>query len=76
MSPTSLILNRNNAEFVERQVRHSSVTKTEVINQALDLYRKYLLRKELREGFSSQTDEDAREAMSDITDYISIIERE
>ena len=76
MSPTSFILNIKNHEFISRMVSHENITKTEVINHALDLYRKYMLKKELVEGFSRQTDEDVREAMSDFNDYLSIVDSE
>ena len=74
MSPTSIILNANNQAFVTQQSKQNAITKTKIINQALDLYRKYTLKKDLVKGFSQQTNEDVTEAMSDFEDYLKIIE--
>lgn len=74
MSPTSIILNANNQAFVNQHTRQHSTTKTKVINQAIDFYRKHLIKKNLMECFSQQTDEDVAEAMSDFGDYLSIID--
>lgn len=73
---TSLILTEPNAQFVSSEARRNSLTKTHIINQALDLYRKYQLKKDLVEGFSSQTKEDVAEAMSDFEDYLRIVDSE
>lgn len=72
----SLNLTQPNAQFVETEVRNRQLTKTRIINQALDMYRKYQLRKDLIEGFSAQTDEDVAEAMSDFEDYLRIVDSE
>ena len=40
------------------------------------MYRKYILQKEMREGFSKQTEADVDDVMSDFSDYIKIIESE
>ncbi|MBU0706289.1 hypothetical protein KJ657_03365 [Patescibacteria group bacterium] len=71
---TSLVLTEPNAQFVTSEARRKEITKTRIINQALDMYRKYKLRKDLIEGFSSQTDKDVAEAMSDFDDYLRIID--
>lgn len=73
---TSLVLTEPNAQFVMSEVRRRSMTKTHIINQALDMYRKYKLRKDLIEGFSSQTKEDVAEAMENFDDYLRIVDSE
>ena len=72
----SLILTTPNAQFVDTEVRNKHLTKTRVVNQALDLYRKYMLRKDLVEYFESQTDEDVAEAMENFDDYLRIVDAE
>ena len=37
------------------------------------MYRKYILQKEMCEGFGRQSDEDVSDVMSDFCDYIKII---
>ncbi len=73
---TSLILTPPNQQFVESEARRNDLTKTKVINEALELYRKYKLKKELVEGFSNQTDEDVAEAMENFDDYLAIVDGE
>ena len=73
---TSLVLTAFNQQFVMSQVQRTGMTKTKIINHALDLYRKNLLQKDLVEGFSEQTDEDVAEAMSDFEDYLKILDSE
>lgn len=70
----SLILSTPNAQFVEMEVRNRHLTKTRIINQALDMYRKYMLQKDMVEYFENQTDEDVAEAMSDFDDYLRIVD--
>jgi len=71
---TSLVLTESNARFVKTEAKNREMTKTRIINRALDMYRKYQLRKELIEGFSSQTDEDVAEAMENFDDYLRIVD--
>jgi len=73
---TSLVLSEPNARFVSLEAKNKAMTKTRIINHALDLYRKYQLRGELIEAFRSQTDEDVSEAMSDFADYLRIVDAE
>ena len=73
---TSLVLTESNAQFVMSEARRNAMTKTRIINQALDMYRKYKLRKDLIEGFSSQTKEDVAEAMENFDDYLRIVDSE
>ncbi len=46
-----------------------------IIDSALDLYRKYKLKKELMEEAAMETEDDIKEAMSDFGDYQNIIDR-
>ena len=73
---TSLVLTESNAQFVMSEARRKSMTKTRIINQALDLYRKYQLKKDLVEYFKSQTAEDVAEAMENFDDYLRIVDSE
>lgn len=73
---TSLVLTEPNARFVSVEARNKAMTKTSIINHALDLYRKYQLKKDMIEGFSRQTKEDLAEAMSDFDDYLRIVDSE
>jgi len=73
---TSLILTDSNARFVDLEAKNKAMTKTRIINHAIDLYRKYKLKKDMIEGFKSQTAEDVAEAMSDFEDYLRIVDSE
>jgi len=73
---TSLVLTEPNARFVKSEAKNKEITKTRIINHALDMYRKYQLKKELIEGFSAQTDEDVAEAMENFDDYLRIVDSE
>ena len=52
------------------------IPKTQILNSALDVYRKYLLRKEIREWFSLQSEQDLQLCNADFEDYISLIKKE
>ncbi len=54
----------------------ANISKTELINKALSVYKKYLLRKELREWFLLQSEEDLSLCNADFADYISLLEKE
>lgn len=73
---TSFILDRQNYQFLSTYTKKQSLSKSRAINYAIDMYRKYILQKEMREGFSKQDTEDLHDAMSDFSDYIKIIESE
>lgn len=73
---TSLILSEPNAQFVSLEAKKTATTKTRIINQALDLYRKYQLKKDMVEYFKNQTDEDVAEAMENFDDYLRIVDSE
>ncbi len=50
------------------------ISKSDFINSAIKMYRMYLLRKELREGFSLQAEDDLELCNLDFDEYSSIIE--
>lgn len=73
---TSFILNERNYQFLSTYTKDHSLSKSRAINHAIDMYRKYVLQKEMRKGFSKQTEADVADAMSDFSDYIKITENE
>lgn len=73
-SITSFSPKSQNLSFLNTFPQKYKMNKSELINTAFDMYRKYCLRKEMREGFAQQTDEDVKLAMSDFQDYQSLIE--
>lgn len=73
MPPTSVILNLHNQAFVSQQSQQKATTKTQIINEALDFYRKHLIKKNLMECFSEQNEEEVAEATSDFEDYLSLV---
>ncbi|OGJ51937.1 hypothetical protein A2335_00385 [Candidatus Peregrinibacteria bacterium RIFOXYB2_FULL_32_7] len=66
---TSCSINYRNYEFLKVYPN-----KSKVINEALEAYRKYVLKKQMQEGFAAQDEEDLELANSDFNDYLSIIE--
>ncbi len=72
---TSFIPNERNQQFMSTLIQKGQ-KKTQIVNKALDLYRKYYLAKDLQESFSAQTDEDVAEAMSDFEDYLRIVDEQ
>ena len=71
---TSLLLEDKNYDFLQKVITQNSVTKTQVINKALEIYRIYSLKQSLRNGFSLQSEDDLRDAIIDFDDYQKIIE--
>ena len=61
-----------NLNFINNKIE--DIPKSEFINSAIKMYRNYLLRKELREGFSLQTKEDLALCNLDFSEYSSLIE--
>jgi len=71
--PVSVLLFWKNFSFLENETKNKKITKTQIINDSLDLYRKYKLKKEIQKGFQNQDKKDIDLAMSDFDDYCSII---
>jgi len=69
----SINLFSNNFRFLSKESQKNKVTKTDIVNLALDMYRKYKLKKEIQEGFKSQKQEDLELAMSDFDDYFDFV---
>ena len=72
----SFVLTPTNQEFISNYLLRAGMNKTQIMNNALDLYRKLALQKDLMEGFSSPLDEEVGEAMSDFDDYLANIDHE
>lgn len=70
----SLSLSPEILQFVENLSAEEKTSKSSVVTHALDLYRKFRLKKELREAAKAQTKEDVEEAMSDFEDYLKIVD--
>jgi len=69
----SVTLFADNFRFLSEESKKRKTTKTDVVNYALDMYRKYKLKQEIQEGFKSQSKEDLDLAMSDFDDYFNIV---
>ncbi len=69
----SILLFPQNYEFVSQEAKDLRTSKTDIINKALFLYRKFKLKKKIQEGFMEQSKEDSELAMSDFGDYFKII---
>ncbi|MEA3304515.1 MAG: hypothetical protein U9Q15_02015 [Patescibacteria group bacterium] len=63
-----------NFQFLNSYTQKTKQKKSEVLNQALDLYRKEKLRRDLQEQFSAQTQEDLDLANAGLDDYLCIID--
>jgi hypothetical protein len=63
-------------QFLQEEALRLGTSRTEILNTSLRLYKKYRLKKNIEEGFKSQTEEDTQLAMSDFNDYYSIINSE
>lgn len=74
--PLSIRVSAFNVDFLKERAETEKKPLSKTADEAFDCYRKYLLWKEIREGFSKQTDEDVKEAMEGFGDYLHIIERE
>lgn len=73
--PLSIRVSVFHVDFLRERAEAENKPLSKTIDEAFDCYRKYLLWKEIREGFSKQTDEDVKEAMEGFDDYLHIIER-
>lgn len=72
----SFVLTSANQAFISNYLLRAGMNKTQIMNNALDLYRKLALQKDLMEGFAEQSDEEVGEAMSDFDDYLVNIDHE
>ncbi len=67
---TSFSATRANKQFLD-----SYQNKSEQINTALDIYRKFILQQRMIEGFLSRDEEDIKLAMLDFDDYSRLIKQ-
>lgn len=74
--PLSIRVSVFNVDFLRERAEAEKKPLSKKADEAFDWYRKYLLWKEIREGFLKQTDEDVKEAMEGFVDYLHIIEHE
>ena len=74
--PLSIRIRFLNATFIKELSRASHTPVSQLADEAINLYRKYRLKKQLQEAFMSQTEEDAKEAMSDFNDYLTIVDHD
>jgi hypothetical protein len=76
MSVLSLRLNEVNQRFLNEQVSSGkSKSKGVVVNYALDIYRKILLKKELMDFADNNSEEDLFWANMNPDDYLELIEK-
>lgn len=71
----SMTLKQNNLKFIEQIAKQEKKSKSEIVDNILNAYRKYKLKKAIITGFKSQTKEDVLDVMSDFEDYLSIVDR-
>ena len=68
----SVRLQDDNKAFLD-VMKEKGVIPSKAINHAIDLYKKYLIQKELMEEAMMEDNKDVEEAISDFKDYYSII---
>ncbi|MCG2701138.1 hypothetical protein L6267_03170 [Candidatus Parcubacteria bacterium] len=71
----SVTLNQANIQFVEKIAKKEKKSRSEIIDYALEVYRKFRLRNDVIAGFKDQTEEDVLDAMSDFRDYFNLVGR-
>ncbi|MEA2064756.1 MAG: hypothetical protein U9O66_00470 [Patescibacteria group bacterium] len=71
----SLTLNRDNLQFIKKISKREEKSKSEIVDYALEIYRKFRLRNDIIAGFKNQTEEDVLDVMSDFKDYLNLIEK-
>ncbi len=70
---TSLSLNNKNLDFINAISKETKKTKSVFVDNLIDSYRKFWLKKEMQEGFKAQTQEDVDFAELCFDDYLKII---
>ncbi len=69
----SLTITDTNVDFVNNLSDDLNRNRSEVIDDILSKYRKFKLKKDIENGFKSQSKQDIDESMSDFDDYLKII---
>jgi metal-responsive CopG/Arc/MetJ family transcriptional regulator len=72
----SITLNQNNLKFIDSLAKKGYKSKSALIDQIIDAYRKFKLKNDLISGFKSQTNEEVKESMLGFDDYLETIDKE
>jgi type I site-specific restriction-modification system R (restriction) subunit len=70
----SITISRENIKFIEKTSQEDKKAKSEIIDEILNAYRKFRLKKSIAAGFKEQTKEDVKEAMLGFNGYLNLIE--
>ena len=70
----SLTINKTNLQFINDYAKKQKMTRSEIVDQVIEMYRKYKLKSSIIAGFKSQSKEDLNEITSDFSDYLKIID--
>ncbi len=70
---TSITIDSENLEFIKSIAKKEHTTRSEVIDTLLNKYRQFRLKRDISNGFKSQTCNDLGDAMSDFRDYLDIV---
>ena len=74
MFPLSIRLSEPNQKFMEQYLLGHPTNKNALVNQALDLFRKYNLKRELSALAKSEGEEDRVLAEAGMSDYLALID--
>jgi len=72
----SLTINKTNLQFINDYAKKQKMTRSEIVDQIVEMYRKYKLKSNIMAGFKSQNKEDLNEAVSDFSDYLKIVDND
>ncbi|MEK7192892.1 MAG: hypothetical protein AAB682_02030 [Patescibacteria group bacterium] len=73
--PISITLEGENNRFLTQTAVRLGRTKSSLVDTLLTSYRKQVLARTIRAGFSSQKKEDLELAMSDLATYRDLVEK-
>jgi len=68
----SLTINKTNLRFINDYAKKQKMTKSEIVDQLIEMYRKHKLKSGIIAGFKNQNKKELTEAMSDFSDYLKI----
>jgi len=71
----SLTIQKMNLQFVNDVAKRDKKTRSEIVDALIDAYRKYRLKKGIIAGFKSQSTADVTEAMSDFSEYLTVVDK-
>ncbi len=72
----SLTINKTNLQFINDYAKKQKMTRSEIVDQVIEMYRKYKLKNSIIAGFKSQSKEDINDTMSDFSDYLKIVDND